>query len=137
MQSKENPVCAISPSTVANSQQVRPSILCVDDSADILLICRTVLESGGYQVFTASSGPEALQLLQKQSVDAAVIDCVMPGMCGNDLAREIKRIAANVPVIMFSSSERPHESLEHVDSYLSKGQGPLALRKLVGLLLQR
>ena len=129
-------MCATSPTTVPNPQQVRPSILCVDDSEDILLICRTVLESGGYQVLTAASGAEALRLLQEHSVDAAVIDSVMPGMCGHDLAREIKRVA-NVPVIMFSSSERPAEILPHVDSYLSKGQGPLALRKLVGVLLHR
>ena len=117
--------------------QLQPSVLCVDDSEDILLICRTVLESGGYQVFTAASGPEALQLLQTHPVNAAIIDSMMPGMCGTDLAREIKRVAANVPVIMFSSSERPAESSPDVDSYLSKGQGPIALRKLVGVLLHR
>jgi len=129
-------VCSISLTTVANMGQPRPSVLCVDDSEDILLICRTVLESGGYQVLTAANGPEALRLLHEHSVDAAVIDSMMPGMCGADLAREIKRVA-NVPVIMFSSSERPLELVEFVDSYLSKGQGPIALRKLVGVLLQR
>ena len=129
-------MCSISLTTVANMGQPRPSVLCVDDSEDILLICRTVLESGGYQVLTAANGPEALRLLHEHSVDAAVIDSVMPGMCGADLAREIKRVA-NVPVIMFSSSERPLELVEFVDSYLSKGQGPIALRKLVGVLLQR
>ena len=129
-------VCSISLTTVANMGQPRPSVLCVDDSEEILLICRTVLESGGYQVLTAANGPEALRLLQSHSVDAAVIDSVMPGMGGHDLAREIKRVA-NVPVIMFSSSERPLELVEFVDSYLSKGQGPIALRKLVGVLLQR
>jgi CheY-like chemotaxis protein len=70
----------------------------VDDSEEILLICRTVLESGGYQVLTAANGPEALRLLQSHSVDVAVIDSVMPGMCGHDLAREIKRVS-NVPGI--------------------------------------
>jgi len=129
-------VCSISLTTVANMGQPRPSVLCVDDSEDILLICRTVLESGGYQVLTAANGPEALRLLHEHPVDAAVIDSVMPGMCGADLAREIKRVA-NVPVIMFSSSERPLELVEFVDSYLSKGQGPIALRKLVGVLLHR
>jgi len=109
----------------------------VDDSEDILLICRTVLESGGYQVFTAANGAEALRLLKKHPVDAAIVDSAMPGMCGTDLAREIKRVNANIPVIMFSSSERPAESSPDVDSYLSKGQGPVALRKLVGVLLHR
>lgn len=130
-------VCATSHTTAANPAQVRPSILCVDDSEDILLICRTVLESGGYQVLTAANGVEALRLLQTHPVDAAVIDGVMPGMSGQELAREIKRVAANVPVIMFSSSERPAEASADVDSYLSKGQGPIALRKLVGVLLHR
>ncbi|HEX3095375.1 MAG TPA: response regulator [Candidatus Angelobacter sp.] len=130
-------MCSTSRTTVDNMVHARPSVLCVDDSEDILLICRTVLESGGYQVFTAANGADALQFLKKHPVDAAVIDSVMPGMCGTDLAREIKRVAANVPVIMFSSSERPHEVAEFVDSYLSKGQGPIALRKLVGVLLQR
>ncbi|HET8892381.1 MAG TPA: response regulator [Candidatus Angelobacter sp.] len=109
----------------------------MDDSEDILLICRTVLESGGYQVLTAANGVEALRLLQTHPVDAVVIDGVMPGMSGQELAREIKRVAANVPVIMFSSSDRPAETSADVDSYLSKGQGPIALRKLVGVLLHR
>jgi CheY-like chemotaxis protein len=115
----------------------KPTVLCVDDSADIQLICRTVLESGGYHVLTAASGPEGLQLLKEHSVDVAVIDSVMPGMCGADLAREIKRVAADIPVIMFSSSEGSHETGGFIDSYISKGQGPIALRKLVGVLLQR
>lgn len=117
--------------------QAKPTVLCVDDSADILLICRTVLESGGYDVLTAANGPEGLQLIKQHSVDVAVIDSVMPGMSGSDLAREIKRAAANIPVIMFSSSDHSHEAGDFVDSYLSKGQGPIALRKLVGVLLQR
>lgn len=115
----------------------QPTVLCVDDSEQILLICRTVLESGGYQVLTAANGAEGLELLKNHPVDAAIIDSVMPGMCGADLAREIKRVDANIPVIMFSSSGRPQEIAEFVDSYLSKGQGPIALRKLVGVLLQR
>src|SRR5215831_20762255 len=130
-------VCAISQtSTVADIRRAKPTVLCVDDSAEILLICRTVLESGGYHVLTAADGAEGLQLLRQHPVDVAIIDSVMPGMCGADLAREIKH-AANIPVIMFTSSERSHEAGEFVDSYLSKGQGPIALRKLVGVLLQR
>jgi CheY-like chemotaxis protein len=122
---------------MAQAGRPRLTVLCVDDSEDILLICRTVLEAAGYRVFTAASGREALALLQGNPVDAAIVDNVMPEMCGADLAREIKRLAANVQVIMFSSSERPEEIAPFIDSYLSKGQGPLALRELVGLLLQR
>lgn len=113
------------------------SILCVDDSQEILLICRTVLEADGYQVFTAPSAEAALRLLQTHSVDAVVLDNVMPGMNGIALAQEIKRVSSGVPVILFSSLERPDEVVPCIDSYLSKGQGPLALRKLIRVLLHK
>jgi CheY-like chemotaxis protein len=125
------------PYSVVKAGQAQPSILCVDDSEDILLICRTILESGGYQVFTATSGQRALELLQTHCVDAAVIDYLMPGMSGIELAREIKRLSAAVRVIMFTSLERPDEGTAFIDSYLSKGQGPRALRNLVELLLRK
>jgi CheY-like chemotaxis protein len=57
-------VCATSPTSATNPAQPSPSILCVDDSEEMLLICRTVLEAAGYQVFTASGGGGALEFLQ-------------------------------------------------------------------------
>jgi CheY-like chemotaxis protein len=130
-------VCEAIPTSATRMGPAPTSILCVDDSEDILLICRTILEAGGYQVFTANSGQKALELLQLHPVDAAVIDNVMPGMNGMELAREIKRAAAGIRVIMFSSTGHPDESFPFVDSYLSKGQGPLALRNLLGSLLRK
>ena len=61
-------VCAISPTYGSqHGTSANPSILCVDDSEEILLICQTVLESDGYQVFTAGSGAAALELLNDTS----------------------------------------------------------------------
>lgn len=130
-------MCAVSSTSLTKMEPGHPSILCVDDSEEILLICQTILEADGYHVFTASSAPAALELLQMHPVAAAVIDNMMPGMSGIALAREIKRVASGVQVVLFSSLERPDESGPFIDSYLSKGQGPLALRKLIGLLLHR
>jgi two-component system response regulator MprA len=96
-----------------------------------------MLEAGGYQVFTANCGQKALELLQRHAVDAAVIDNIMPGLSGLELAREIKRTGNGIPVIMFSSTGQPDGSFPFVDSYVSKGQGPLALRNLLGLLLRK
>jgi len=129
-------MCAISPTSGPNPVPGPRSILCVDDSQEILLICQTVLEADGYRVFTASSAACALELLNTHPIDIVVIDNVMPGMSGIDLAQEIKR-TSDVPVILFSSLERPDEAVPFIDSYLSKGQGPLALRKLIRVLLQK
>ena len=130
-------VCAIAPTAVTKTGPGRPCILCVDDSEEIRLICQTVLEADGYQVITAGSGAAALKLLHTGSIDAVVIDNVMPGMSGIVLAQEIKRIFPGLPVILFSSLERPDEIVPFIDSYLSKGQGPLALRKIIRVLLHK
>jgi CheY-like chemotaxis protein len=114
-----------------------PSVLCVDDSEEILLICRTILEAGGYQVFTASNGADALQLLRMHAMDAVIIDNVMPGMTGFELAQAIRHTGDTIRVIMFSSTGHPDESFPFIDSYVSKGQGPLALRKTLGNLLRK
>ena len=63
------------------------SILCVDDELNILKLLKRLLEGHGYEVVTASSGDEALQILEKQRVDVIVSDQRMPGMTGSDLFR--------------------------------------------------
>jgi len=130
-------MCATSSISISKPPQPRPNILCVDDSLEILEICQTILEAGGYLVSTASSGAEALELLQLHSMDAAVIDNVMPGMDGLDLARHIKSSAPDVLVVMYSGTLHNDESFPFVDACLPKGEGPVALRKLLGLLLQK
>jgi DNA-binding response OmpR family regulator len=102
----------------------------------MLEICQKMLEAAGYQVFTARTGEGALQLLHAHTMDAAVIDCMMPGMDGPDLAREIKSAARNVLIVMFSGVLHGEETFPCVDACLPKGKGPLALRKLLGSLLQ-
>src|SRR5690349_12420926 len=124
-------MCAIWPTAGPNPVPGPRSILCVDASQEILLICKTVLAADGYQVFTAASAAAALEFLNMHPIDAVVLDNVMPGMSGITLAKEIKRVSAEVPVILFSSLERPDEAVPFIDSYLSKGQGPIALRKLI------
>jgi DNA-binding NarL/FixJ family response regulator len=58
-------------------------------------------------------------------------------MSGIALAQEIKRVSSDLPVILFSSLDRPDEIAPFIDSYLSKGQGPLALRKMIRVLLHK
>jgi CheY-like chemotaxis protein len=130
-------VCAISPVPTYKMGQIQPSILCVDDSQEILEICQSILKAGGYHVFTASGAAEALELLQLQAVDAVVVDSIMPGMNGIDLARQIKNSAAGMLVVMYSGTLHGNESFPFVDACLPKGKGPIALRDLLGSLLHK
>lgn len=130
-------MCAIAPTTGSDLGQAQPCVLCVDDSQEILEINQTILQAAGYQVLTATCGEAALKVLQLRSVDVAIIDNVMPGMNGSDLARRIKSSAPGILVVMYSGTIRENPSLPFVDACLYKGKGPLALRDLLGVLLHK
>ncbi len=80
----------------------RPAILLVDDDPSLLVPLSRRLAATGFHVRTASSGAEALRALESGWPSIVVIDLMMPGMDGNELARRIKRIA-DLPIIVVSA----------------------------------
>jgi two-component system, cell cycle sensor histidine kinase and response regulator CckA len=81
-----------------------PTLLYVDDDLGILELYETMLGSNGYQVLLAKDGLQALAVFQEKlkEIDAAISDYEMPGMNGIELASELKRHNARLPVIMIS-----------------------------------
>ncbi len=79
-------------------------ILAVDDENDVLLVVKTALETEGYEVVTAGSGPEALEKLAMQQPDLVVLDVMMPGMSGFQVLEKIRANpdSARIPVIMLT-----------------------------------
>jgi DNA-binding response OmpR family regulator len=69
-------------------------VLIVDDDVGLLKILRWELESSGhsYIVESASSGEEALQLVEKHQPDVVVLDLAMPGMHGYEVCRRIRQL---------------------------------------------
>lgn len=112
-----------------------PVILCVDDSQSMLIICQTILEASGYKVHTAHNAKAALQTLGTLSIDLVIVDNQMPEMNGVDLAKKIKQLHKNLPVVMFSDSNDKPKSLESIDVFMNKMSGPRALCDAVGSLL--
>jgi len=82
----------------------RPSLLWIDDYKPGLELYRSVFESMGYRVFTASSGEEGLRLAILHHVDVVVTDYEMPGMNGDAVTEKIKAANPDIPVILFSGS---------------------------------
>jgi len=66
------------------------SVLCVDDEPSILSALRRVLRAEGCRILTASSGAEALALLEAEPVDVVVSDMRMPVMDGARLLAEVR-----------------------------------------------
>jgi CheY-like chemotaxis protein len=77
------------------------TILCIDDDAMNLLLRKTLLQSVGYSVLTASTGLDALTLFQQWPVAAVVVDFQMPEMNGAEVAAEMKRLRPEVPSSCF------------------------------------
>ncbi|MGD0403870.1 MAG: response regulator [Candidatus Acidiferrales bacterium] len=112
------------------------TILCIDDEADVLHARRLLLESEGYQVLEAASAAEGLGLLKSSKVDLVVLDYWMPGMNGVAAAREIKKMAPTLPVIMLSGLwELPGESVGIANRWILKGYSTKELLEAIKALI--
>lgn len=85
------------------AENKRPKILIVDDEESIHLLYREELAEEGYEVISAMSGEEALELVEKESPDLVVLDINMPGMNGLEVLRTIKEKNPRLPVILCSA----------------------------------
>ena len=96
-------------------------LLCIDDNEDLLECERSFLESFGYSVLTAESGGKGLELASKHSVDVVILDYFMPGMNGQEVAIEMRRLRPEAAVIMLSGAAViPEQALKWVDAFIAK-----------------
>lgn len=103
-----------------------PHILVVDDEPSVLAMVRMVLELEGHVVETVDDGEQALAALDLATFDLVLLDVMMPGLSGFEVAREIRarRDFGNVPVV-FVSAKAEREDIWTgwqlgADSYLTK-----------------
>jgi len=92
-------------------------ILIVDDDWNTLNSLRDALGKEGHEVFEASSGKEALDLIRSQEVELAVIDLMMPGMNGMEFFKTLKAIRPEVLALMISA----HATVEAAVSAVKSG----------------
>jgi CheY-like chemotaxis protein len=110
-------------------------ILCVDDEHNPLTLRKLVLQKAGYEVLTASSGKEALELLKSRQVDLVLSDHLMPGMHGTELAQRLKAEHPKLPVILISGVNELPAGSTIANAFVSKIEGPDALCKEVAAIL--
>ena len=77
-------------------------VLIVDDQEMVRDLCQQVVESLGYQPYLAESGSQALEFLDRNSVDVVIADLKMPGMSGIELLDQIKARNARVEVVIMT-----------------------------------
>ncbi len=80
------------------------TILVVDDEPALLMVAKAGLQQRGFQVLTAESGEQALELLRsgRATVDLVVLDLSMPGLSGERVLRTLRGFAPDLPVVIAS-----------------------------------
>jgi CheY-like chemotaxis protein len=80
------------------------TILVVDDESIILSLCTSILKIKGHTVLTAASGEQAFRVLEesKAAIDLALLDIMMPGLNGIQLAAQIRLANPKIPVILMT-----------------------------------
>ncbi len=84
----------------------KASILVVDDDPEIVTMLSTRLGKRGYQVTTAADGQKALELAKAQKFDVVLLDVMMPGKSGWEVARALKQDpeTQDTKIVMVSAS---------------------------------
>ena len=99
------------------------NILVVDDDHEIADLVEIHLRGEGYHVFKAYNGREALELFDREEVDLAILDIMMPGIDGNEVCAKIRE-TSTIPIIMLSAKDSENDKVSGLvngaDDYVTK-----------------
>jgi DNA-binding response OmpR family regulator len=116
-------------------------ILIVEDDATIARFVELELHHAGYGVSRADSGDEALELFRERQPDLVVLDLMLPGMDGLDVAREMRSSGSAVPILMLTARATTEDAVNGfeagADDYLRKPFEIPELLSRVRALLKR
>lgn len=88
-----------------NASEKNFTILLVDDNKDLLLVQGEVLSDEGYNVVTAETGRDALELLECRPVDLVILDLKLPDTDGEVLMEKMKRMRPMVKIIIMTGND--------------------------------
>ena len=115
----------------------KKKILVVDDEENLRALYEGELSDEGYKVVTASSGEEALAILESERPDLVTLDIKMPGMGGIAALGAIRDIDPKLPVIMLTAYPEFKRDFDvwAADAYLTKTADLTELKAKVAFLL--
>jgi two-component system response regulator ResD len=118
----------------------RTNILVVDDEWNMRNLLRIYLTRSEWNVAEASSGQDALNMLEQTSFDLVILDLMMPGIDGFEVCTEIRK-KSNVPILMLTARTETKDKVQGLnlgaDDYLTKPFDPDELIARVYALLRR
>jgi len=113
----------------------RPLILCIDDADVALRVRKLLLGQEGYNVLTANTGEDGLELFKQNPVQLVISDHFLTGKTGAEVAREMKELKPQVPILIVSAAMEKPDGLEFADEFLAKGEATTVLLDTIARLL--
>ena len=115
-------------------------ILVVDDEVLIRTVIKEYCSNNNYEVFEATSGKEALELLLKNKYDLMILDIMMPEMDGFSMLKELPK-ERRIPTIVLSARGEEYDKLAGfdlgIDDYVTKPFSPKELMARIKAVLSR
>jgi len=109
MREQENP-SSIQRRRVLESYAGTEHILLIDDDPTVLKVMQALMKQWGYKVSVATNGSFALQLLEKNDYDLALLDLNLPDYSGQQLFLKLRKFMAGLPILMISGSPADAEA---------------------------
>ena len=118
-------------------------VLVIDDEAPIRLLCRVNLEAEGMEVLEASDGPTGLEKARNEDPDVILLDVMMPGLDGWQVAEELldSESTSAIPIVFLTARAEVRDRARGLDlggiDYVTKPFNPIELAPLVLDLIDR
>jgi DNA-binding response OmpR family regulator len=118
-------------------------VLVIDDEAPIRLLCRVNLEAEGMEVLEASDGPTGLEKARNEEPDVILLDVMMPGLDGWQVAEELleNERTNSIPIVFLTARAEVRDRARGLDlggiDYVTKPFNPVELAPLVLDLIDR
>jgi CheY-like chemotaxis protein len=112
-------------------------ILVVDDDNPVRATIARALKALGYQVREAADGAAALAIVREEALSLVVLDYVMPGMDGAEVARQIRLIEPDLPIVFSTGHSALRALRSAAGEEISVLEKPFTLDELEALLRER
>ena len=116
----------------ASNRPVLGKLLVVDDEPNIRELLSASLTFSGFQVHSASNGHQALEMIAAQDPDLVILDIMMPGISGLEVARQLRGIGCFTPILFLTAKDSTQDKITGLtvggDDYVTK---PFSLEEVI------
>ena len=126
---------------MSNQSDTRKKILIIEDEKNMVEGLKFNLEARDYRVISALDGESGLTRFEEEFPDLVILDLMLPGINGYEVCKRLKKIKANIPIVMLTAKSQEADIVTGLDlgadDYITKPFSVLELLARINALLRR